>query len=51
LRLVLRSMGTVPCDAGLLRRQWQLLRHHMAVVRPVRRRPGEPRESQADGQP
>jgi len=28
LRLVLCSMGAVPCDAGPLRRQWQLLRRH-----------------------
>ena len=41
LRLVLCSMGAVPCDAGPLRRQWQLLRRHMAVARLVRRRPAE----------
>ena len=41
LRLALSSMGAVPCDAGPLRRQWQLLRRHMAVARLVRRRPAE----------
>ena len=44
LRLVLRSMGAVPCDAGLLERRWQLLRRRMAVARLVRRRPAEPRQ-------
>ena len=44
LRLVLCSMGAVPCDAVPLRRQWQLLRRHMAVARLVRRRPAEPQQ-------
>ena len=44
LRLGLRSMGAVPCDAGPLRRQWQLLRRHMAVARLVRRRPDQPHQ-------
>ena len=39
LRLILKSMGAVPCDAGPLQRQWQLLRRTMAVARLVRRRP------------
>merc|ERR550514_1853618 len=38
-RLVLSSMGAVPCDAGPLQRRWQLLRRHIAVARLVRRRP------------
>ena len=32
LRYILRSMGAVQCDAGLLQRQWRLLRRRMAVV-------------------
>ena len=44
LRLILTSMGAVPCDAGPLRRRWQLLRRHMAVARLVRRRPAEPQQ-------
>jgi len=44
LRLVLSGMGAVPCDAGPLRRRWQLLRRHMAIARLVRRRPAEPRQ-------
>ena len=43
-RLVLSSMGAVPCDAGPLQRRWQLLRRHIAVARLVRRRPAEPRQ-------
>mmetsp|Transcript_19169 Transcript_19169/g.61523 ORF Transcript_19169/g.61523 Transcript_19169/m.61523 type:complete len:264 (+) Transcript_19169:679-1470(+) len=39
LRLVLSSMGAVPCDAGPLRRRWELLRRRMAVARLARRRP------------
>ena len=39
LRLVLRGLGALPCDAGPLRRQWQLLLRRMAVARLVRRRP------------
>ena len=35
LRLVLRDMGAEPCNAGLLERQWQLLRHRdMAFALP-----------------
>ena len=41
LRLILTSMGAVPCDAGPLRRRWQLLRRRIAVARLVRRRPAE----------
>ncbi|EOD27306.1 hypothetical protein EMIHUDRAFT_114743 [Emiliania huxleyi CCMP1516] len=44
LRLVLRSMGAVPCDAGPLWRRWQLLRRRMAVARLVQRSPAEPRQ-------
>ena len=44
LRLVLTGMGAVPCDAGPLRRWWQLLRRRIAVARLVRRRPAEPRQ-------
>ena len=44
LRLALSSMGAVPCDAGPLRRRWQLLRRRIAVARLVRRRPAEPRQ-------
>ena len=44
LRLVLSGMGAVPCDAGPLRRRWQLLRRRMAIARLVRRRPAEPRQ-------
>ena len=44
LRLILKSMGAVPCDAGPLRRRWQLVRYHIAVARLVRRRPAEPRQ-------
>ena len=33
LRLVLRGMGAAPCSAGMLRRQWQLLRRRIAVAR------------------
>ena len=44
LRLGLRSMGAVPCDAGPLQRRWQLLRRHMAVARLVRRRPDQPHQ-------
>ena len=36
LRLVLCSMGAVPCDAELFRRQWQHLRRRIAVARLVR---------------
>ena len=39
LRLILTSMGAVPCDAGPLQRRWQLLRRRIAVARLVRRRP------------
>ena len=38
-RLVLSSMGAVPCDAGPLQRRWELLRRRMAVARLARRRP------------
>ena len=44
LRLALSSMGAVPCDAGPLRRRWQLLRRRIAVARLVRRHPAEPRQ-------
>ena len=47
LRLILTSKGAVPCDAGPLQRQWQLLRRTMAVARLVRRRPA-PRDSLAE---
>ena len=47
LRLILTSMGAVPCDAGPLRRRWQLLRRHIAVARLVWRRPA-PRDSLAE---
>ena len=33
LHLVLRGMGAAPCSAGILRRQWQLLRRRIAVAR------------------
>ena len=44
LRLILTSMGAVSCDAGPLRRRWQLLRRRIAVARLVRWRPAEPRQ-------
>ena len=44
LRHILRSMGAVPCDAGLIQRRWQLLRRRIAVARLVRRPPAEPRQ-------
>jgi len=46
LRHVLRHMGAVSCDAGLLRRKLQRLRHFMSVARLVRTR--APVESQED---
>ena len=38
LRQVLRGMGAVPCNAGPLERQWQLLLRRIAVARLRQRR-------------
>jgi len=48
LRHVLRHMGAASCDAGLLRRKLQRLRHFMSVARLVRTRARV--ESQEDSQ-
>ena len=51
LRHILRSMGAVPCDAGLLQRRWQLLRCRFAVARLARRQSGGAGTPQVGVQP